>query len=209
MPDNEILSGSHPQYIQKKKNDSPSSFPSVSVSIAILFLLKVIRLYYPTPQSLALHPGAGIPFDLLVRRNNHLIVYQAKRRSYISKEVLLRLSFKVTRLQEVLHQPVFQRMVGDDNQTSAGFQHLKRLLQHLTQSTHFIIHLDTQGLKYLSQNFFSLSFPVKGFITSKSRRSFLSSSLPGCAPRRKPACVPLSILRKGRTGRPTVLPYMY
>ena len=53
-------------------------------------------------------------------------------------------------------------MVGDDNQTSAGFQHLQRLLQHLTQSTHFIIHLDTQGLKYLSQEFLLLIFSRKG-----------------------------------------------
>ena len=42
--------------------------------IAILFLLKVIRLYYPTPQFLAWHSGSGDP-----ERGFHCQAYEDDR----------------------------------------------------------------------------------------------------------------------------------
>ena len=58
-------------------------------------------------------PGTGIPLHLLVGRDDHLIIDQAERRSYVPEEILLAFPLEVSGLQKVLYQTVFQGVIRD------------------------------------------------------------------------------------------------
>lgn len=98
-----------PPNIYKKEKRFSFFFSFCFVSIAILFLLKVIRLYYPTPQFLAWHSGSGDSVRSPRPTEQSPYCLPGETEILYFQRSPARLSFKVTRLQEVLHQPVFQR----------------------------------------------------------------------------------------------------
>ena len=57
------------------------------------------------------------------------------------------LAGEVAATHEVLHQPVLQRVVGDDHQPAAGAQYLPALFEGHFQCTHLPVDLDAQGLE--------------------------------------------------------------
>ena len=66
-------------------------------------------------------------------------------------EILLGKPVETAAAHEILHRPVFQRMIGDHDQTPARTKYALRLLEHHPQSLHLAVHLDTQRLKQLRE----------------------------------------------------------
>ena len=76
-----------------------------------------------------------------------------ERRFGLAEEILFDAPLEITAAQEVLHQPVFERVVGDHYQPSAGAQHLEALFQRHFERFHFSVYFDAQGLEQLGQEF--------------------------------------------------------
>ena len=77
-------------------------------------------------------------------------------------KILLHLPLEITALQKVLHDPVFQRVIRDHHQPTAGTQCPLRLLQHILQCLQLPVHLDTQSLIHLRQVLLLLLFRHAG-----------------------------------------------
>ena len=70
-----------------------------------------------------------------------------------AEEILLDLPLEIAALEEILHQPILQRVVGNHHQATSRAEHLQALLEGHLQRLHLAIHLDAQGLKQFGQEF--------------------------------------------------------
>ena len=78
---------------------------------------------------------------------NHFAVHLYERTRDATEEVLLHTAFHISRLHHVLHNTVFQRVIGDDRQATALCEQFGGGQQHLTQGIHLVVHLDAQRLE--------------------------------------------------------------
>ena len=71
----------------------------------------------------------------------------------MSEEVLFYFPFNVPASHEVLHDAVFERVVGDYHQSSAGAEQGRSGTEHVAEGFHLAVHLYAQGLKQAGQVF--------------------------------------------------------
>ena len=97
---------------------------------------------------------ARIAVHLVVVGHNHFVVHKLQRRVDSSEEVLFDFALDVAAAQEVFHQSVLKRVIGDNRQSAARLEYLQRLFEQLFEHRQLVVHLDAQSLKHLCQLLF-------------------------------------------------------
>ena len=91
--------------------------------------------------------GAGVNGDFFDIGLNRFPCDEFERRLWVAVEVFFHFAGQIPRAHEVLHKPVFQGVVGDDDQPSAILQRVERLREERLEDGHLLVDLDADGLE--------------------------------------------------------------
>src|SRR5574344_1269428 len=142
-----LLSSSLTEFLSICKAETFSSFSASFFisSSAIVILLFLRNAQFCTATSRIVHL-------FLIIRQYHL-AHHFQWGVDTSVEVLVNLSLHIARLHHVLHDSIFERVIGDHRQSAVLAQALHRRTKHISQCVHLVVHLYSQCLEQLCHVF--------------------------------------------------------